>query len=369
MLERLPDAIGAISSVHRGEDALALLHDRRWDDLVLQQARPNPTLLGAWQRVLGGLGLGEPLVVTVSSGGTLLAAGAFTVRRALRGRLSAAAWLGKSLQSFSPDILASAPEYAEVLVDRLLGEVDLVKLTTVEGGRFAAAVRRLAPWASVHAAPGTFVTELPVTTHARLQRSAASDQRRAERAGVRVEVQVATDPADVAPALERLFRLHRSRWWGRAWENANFSTGARTRAFHRAAVIALAREDGVRLAEIFEDGQLVASNLALLAGRGGVGYRMATQPGSGLKGPGHFALLAVLEQLEADGCRVFDLGGGALDPASPKGRLKPIEQGFAELVVASSPRVQSLVRLAAAGRARTTGYRIGPAPGATPQTR
>ena len=340
-------------TVARGEEAaLALLDDPRWNELVRGQPRPNPTLLGGWQRALMGLKLGVPIVIAVEHGAELVAGGPFGLHRALGGRLSYATWLGRAFQPFSPDVIARTSEAVDVLVDALLGEVDIVRLWALAEGSTVAAVERRAPWGSVRPAPsGTLVVELPTPTRPRLLRSLAKDERRASRAGVRVETWVTTDPEAIARALERLFRLHRERWWGDPQENANFSTSAETRALHRNAVAAVAREGRAQIVEIAEDGRLVASHLSLLAGRGGVAYTMAMRRGKGLASPGHRAYVVAIDELQAAGCEVVDIGGGTLDPASPKGRLKPTHEPFVEVFVAASPRLQRMANSALAGRA------------------
>lgn len=339
-------------TVARGEEAFALLGDPRWNELVMRQPRPNPTLLGGWQRALMGLKIGVPIVIGVERGQELVAGGPFGLHQALGGRISYATWLGRAFQPFSPDVIAVTSEAADVLVDALLGEVDVVRLWALAEGSMVAAVERQAPWGSVRPAPsGTLVVELPTQTRPRFLRSLAKDERRAGRAGVRVETCVAADPEAIAQPLERLFRLHRERWWGDPQENANFSTSAVTRAFHRNAVAAVAREGRAQIVEVIEDGRLVASHLSLLAGRGGLAYTMAMRPGKGLASPGHRAYFVAVDELEAAGCEAVDIGGGPLDPASPKGRLKPTHEPFVEIFVAASPRVQRLANSARTGRA------------------
>ena len=184
---------------YRGEEALAFLGDPHWTELVEQQARPNPTLLGGWQRALALQRRGEPLVLAVTAGDTLVAGGAFAIQRALGGRITYATWLGSSFQSFSPDALATGPDAADALVDGLLDEVDLVKLMAVGEGVLVSALRRRAPWGAIgRGRNGTYFSQLPPPTRNRLLRDAARDERRAARAGVEVEVRVATEPCDVA---------------------------------------------------------------------------------------------------------------------------------------------------------------------------
>ena len=336
------------TSIERGVRSLEALLDPVWDELVVRQACPNPTLLGGWQRALG-RHAPAPLVATVRSGEALAAAGAFGLRRF--GRLSVAAWLGGDLQSFSPDILADDRDSADALVDALLGAVDVVRVPVLADGWLISSVARLAPWATAWDAPGSLVSSLPLPMRNRLRSDAASDQRRADRAGIPVEIRCATAPDETVQALERLFRLHRRQWASRRKENnAHFATTRAERAIHRDAVAALAQADRVRLIEVFEEGQLVASNLALRAGHGALGYLMATQPGRGLASPGRRALLEVAERLAGDGCTIYDIGGSPLSADSPKARLKPERVRFVNLVVAASPRLQRPIRAALHGK-------------------
>jgi hypothetical protein len=361
-----PPSGGAMrATVLRGADARALLDDPRWDDLVRSRPRPNPTLLGCWQRALLGLGAGTPLAVAVEQGARLVAGGAFATRATARGRLTMACWPGGSFQPFSPDVLAESPAAADALVDALLGEVGLVRLWAVGRGPLVAALRRRAPWASIRAGrASTWVVSLPLRPELRSGqvRELAKDERRALRAGVALDISVAERPEDAVPAVVRLFRLHRERWAGRPEENASFSSTRRTRAVYREAVAAAARAGYVRVIEVREraggeaggdgggEGRLVASQLALLAGRGAVTHTTAMSRGTS-RSPGHHAFLATLDLMAEAGCELVDIGGGALESTSPKGRLAPAHDPFVEIAAARSPSIQRLIGLGITARA------------------
>jgi CelD/BcsL family acetyltransferase involved in cellulose biosynthesis len=338
--------------VEDGVKALSLL-DRRWDALVERQPRPNPTLLAEWQRDLAGLGFGRPLVVTVERGGELVAGGAFSVRAKLRGKLTVASWLGGDRQNHSPDIIVAPghDDAAAALVDALLERVHLVLVPTLEDGHFRAAVLRRKPTAHIkRLGDETLVVTLPPLTRSKLLREIAKDQRHADRVEANVKVRIAAQPVAVADALERLFALHRERWEDRPWENANFSTDESTRAWHRSAIGALARDDRVRVVEVEEDGVVVASHLSLRAGPGGLAYAMAMRKGRGLRSPGHRAYFAATEVLQSEGVQILDIGGGTLDPASPKGKLAPKTRPFTLVLVSSSSAIELVAAAAYAAR-------------------
>lgn len=68
----------------------------------------------------------------------------------------------------------------------------------------------------------------------------ARDVRRANRAGVVIEVRVARTSAEVEPALERLVVLHPARREGDATEESRFSTMGRQRNWYRRSTLATA---------------------------------------------------------------------------------------------------------------------------------
>jgi len=102
---------------------------------------------------------------------------------------------------------------------------------------------------------------------------------------------------------------------------------------------AMAACDKVQLVEVFEDGELVASHLGLLADRGALTHTLAIQVGGRLKGPGHVVQLAVVEAAMSVGAEVIDRGRGGL-PGDPKIDLGPRKVPFGTFQAARSPAMQ-----------------------------
>ena len=370
-------ATGALRvHVARGADFASLL-DERWNALVRRQALPNPTLSATWLRAAAAWEPGLPLVVAVERRDRLVAGGAFGLSRPL-GRVgpAVATWLGNRRLLFSPDLLVD-PDAAgaeEALWEALAAEAAVVRLyPTRLDGLAATALRARAPWRSMRPCLEGWVTALPPTTIERRLREAAYERRRAERAGARISVSVAADPDAVAPSLERLFRLHRQRWAGHPTATARFSGTKRLRHWFRHTLAALAARGEVRIAEVLEDGVVVASGLALLTGRGALYHTTASRVGGRLKGPGHVAALAVVEALIEAGAEVLDLGRGSARPGGFKADLAPTRVASGSIVAARSHAVQrcldtaSLLRRAAGsarrrGRVQATRSSHAPAP-------
>ena len=331
------------SRVAWGEEAIALL-DERWDALVRRQPVPNPTLSATWLREMMAWERGVPFVVIVEAGDRLVGGGAFGLRRPLGPRgPRLATWLGGGRPALTADLLTDpeVPASGGLLVDALLGETHAVHLVpTPLDGAAAVALRARVPWvARWHEVDG-WVVALPPPKLDDLRRKVAYAKRRAARLGASVSVSVAEDPEAVAACLERLFILHRERWRGRSDEMVQFSTTEEQRAWHRRAVVAMAARGEVRLSEVFEDSELVASTLGLLAGRGALFLTPAVRVGGRLRGPGHVAMLAWVESALAAGGKVMNLGSGSGEPEGPKAALGPTLVPCGRLIAARSAAAQ-----------------------------
>lgn len=331
--------------VARGPE-VADLFDAAWDELVLRQRVPNPTLSTPWMRHYLQLERATPYAVTVADGRTLVAAGAFAVREPLgRHGPRIARWLGPGRLLNQPDVLggagASRTAPARALMETVLEDVHGVYLGKAPlDGAAVRALRALAPWMHDEPAEHGWLVGLPPRRHPRLLQKALYAERKAERLGARVRVEVWRHPDEVLPALERLFLLYLHRWSDREGELKRFASPGSQRSWYR-SVIAEASEGGtVRLIEVFENDILVSSLLGLLAGRGALFHTTATRPGGKLWGPGHRAMLAWAEEAERSGATRMDLGRGYAERGSPKARLGPTPIPFGKVIAASSRRWQ-----------------------------
>jgi CelD/BcsL family acetyltransferase involved in cellulose biosynthesis len=334
-------------SAAEGGDALRLL-DPSWDRLVLAQPVPNPTLLGPWLRAAATLHEDPPLVVAVHDHSGAVAGGAFRIRRlGGRGGPRVASWLGPTAFQNSPDLITeprAGGGPGALVVSELLDRVRLVHLPmTVLSGNAADAFQTALPHSRMNTLGETFFVPLPSPRVESVRRSAARSLRRASRAGVRVSITVHSTPADVRPALERMFRLYRHAWHQREGEMGRFARTADQRAAYRRALDALAGAGHVRVVEVTENGRPIAAQLGLLAGRGALAHTTALARDGSLHGAGNIALLAWVEEATTAGAQVMDLSRGGGEPGGPKRRLgagpapwgtviaarsRPLQQGF-----------------------------------------
>jgi CelD/BcsL family acetyltransferase involved in cellulose biosynthesis len=184
------------------------------------------------------------------------------------------------------------------------------------------------------------------------------DCRRAVRRGAeKIELRLVASPDEIAPALERLFVMHAERWRTRGGEIPRFSTTEAHRDWYRRVVAAMAERGDVLISELREDGELVASSLAFVAGRGAAAHTTAVRVGGKLKEPGRAPQLHLCRALEDIGVEAVDLGPGACEPGSPKAGLGPTRHVVPRLLAAGSRRSQRAVNTALAVRARVRGSR------------
>jgi CelD/BcsL family acetyltransferase involved in cellulose biosynthesis len=332
-----------------GSSALELL-DERWDELLRDQPLPNPTLGSTWLRALARWETGTPLVAVAEQDGRLRAAAALELRR--RGRLApvVATWLGPVEQQFSADVLGE-PEAAAAIVDAVLEHADVLTVGAPASGVAPAAVAAAAPWRVATTSGPRWILRCPAPRLEHVRREVARDLRHAASLGAGVESRIRQRPEDVAPALERMFRLHRARWRDRPGETPRFATTARHRAWNRDIFLRLAAGGDVRLVEVVEDGAVVAASLGLRCGSGALAHTTAMRPGGALHNPGLVAALVRYEALAADGAAAIDLGVSSCAPGSPKARLGPEPDPIVLLFAASSPlRQRALLGLQRAAR-------------------
>jgi CelD/BcsL family acetyltransferase involved in cellulose biosynthesis len=176
--------------------------------------------------------------------------------------------------------------------------------------------------------------------------------RRARRGGAAVAMTVAEEPPAVVAALERLFVLYRERWDRRSREIPRFSTSDEQREWYRRAVGSMAARDEASVVEVWEDRALVASKLGLTSGWGSMFHTTATRPGRRLRGPGHVAMVALVDAAIAAGATIMDLGRGAGTPSGPKRRIGATEVPLASFLFFRSKRAQRALQGATDMRGR-----------------
>jgi CelD/BcsL family acetyltransferase involved in cellulose biosynthesis len=142
-----------------------------------------------------------------------------------------------------------------------------------------------------------------------------------------VEVAVARTPAQLGPALEDAYRVHRLRWQGRR-DMSGFITPTGVR-FHRAAVLALAPMDMPRITVVRCAGRPVAFAFSLHFAGATYGVAMAFDPAYAAFGPGLEAKLTSIEAAAAEGItRVELLGTDAPHKRRLTDRFEPVYQGI-----------------------------------------
>ena len=286
--------------------AASAAFDERWDDLVLAQPVPNPTLLSTWLKALAVDSPAQPLTILVQRNGRLVAGGAFALHERLRPLgWKVATWLGSSLQLFSPDLIAdpAVPAGPVLIADALLARVPAVYLVeTPVLGLAAQAFTTRAPWARAFPEQPGYRVALPSPRVSRLERKSTYSIRRVERLGIEVNVRLAEAPHEVLSALDRFFAVHESRFPPGANGDRRFANEP-TRQWYRDTIGRLARESRAFLIEIQESGYLMASQLTLLAGHGALFHGAATRPGGRLRGPGHVLMHLSLQHALDKGAR------------------------------------------------------------------
>jgi len=142
-----------------------------------------------------------------------------------------------------------------------------------------------------------------------------------------IEVLVARSPAQLAPALEDAYRVHRARWEGRR-DMSGFVTPTGLR-FHRAAVLALAELDVPRITVVRCGGRPIAFAFSLQLEGATYGVAMAFDPAYAQFGPGLEAKLTSLEAAAAEGITRMELLGTDAPHKRPlTDRFEPIYQGI-----------------------------------------
>jgi CelD/BcsL family acetyltransferase involved in cellulose biosynthesis len=287
-----------------------------WDTLVRAMPRPSPFFLHAWLSTWWRhYGDGSELAVHVARrDGRLVAALPLLVR--MRLGLRTGRFLGGRQSALADLLLAPGedPSVGAALAARVPASADLVDLyglptrsrvaealghsiELVE--RVEAPVLDLTPgWESVYQAK---TSSKKRNLHRRRRRQLAELGR--------LDVVVARNLDELAPALEEAFRLHVLRWEGRP-DGSGFATPV-GRRFHREAIKALADLDVPRIVLLTIDGRAVAFHYYLaFEGRMYV-HRLAFDPDLARLSPGLVNTLDTIEAAAAEGLTRVEFLGGA----------------------------------------------------------
>ena len=324
-----------------------------WDALVRAAPRPSPFLLHgwllAWWRHRGGR---AALRVHVARrDGRLVGALPLYVRSARGVRV--ARFVGDETAALADLLLGpgAGTDVAARLVDRARGgDHDYADLFGLPGSsRLGASVapdgltlvpRVEAPVLDLDGAGWEAVYRARTSAK---RRSLHRRRRRQLSALGRVEVVTARALDELEPALEDAFRLHAARWEDRP-EASGFHTPA-GRAFHRAALRALAPAGVPRIVLLRLDGRAIACNYSLRLGDRMYFHELAFDPAFAQYSPGLVTTLETIGAAATDGVRRVEFLGGAerykLELAD---RCEPLYQG---LGLAGTWRGRALVPLRA----------------------
>jgi CelD/BcsL family acetyltransferase involved in cellulose biosynthesis len=319
-----------------------------WDDLVRAMPRPSPFLLhawlGAWWRHYGD---GATLTVhTARRDGTLLGAAPFFVRS--RMGVAVASFLGGEHSALADLLLApdASPTIAQDLTKRIAGSepgyLDVHGLP--HESRLAHA---LGPSIDVLKRVESPVLDLSDGWEAVYNAKTSSKKRNLHRRRRRqlgelgrLEVQVARERDQLAPALEEAFRLHKLRWEGRP-DGSDFAS-AQGERFHRAALLELAELDIPRIVLLTVDGRAIAFHYYFAFEGRMIVHRLGFDPAFGRYSPGLVNTLDTIETAAAEGLtRVEFLGGAERYKVELADGFDPLCRG---LGLARGWRARALVR-------------------------
>ncbi len=300
-------AVGTISI----EDLGALAPD--WDELAARQAWPDPlrraSWLRAWWHAFGATReRRDPLILTTSGEDRLTGAAPLMLERFPGGAL-VLRHLGNSSHWFDPDLLVD-PDQPDARADlaRAISEVpcDLVVLEDLAAGSPTIG-------ALTRAMPGALVIDQgEVRNRYRIDDPPALGRRRkdtrrslrlAQRAGHAIEISIADDPGEILRGMDEALDLTQRVW--RARGDSSEVTHPAGRRYVRDAIGGLTHGQA-SLTRVRADGRLVAFDLALREGVGGVMFRGNWDPESGIGGAGWMSMLATMDHLIAAGAREID---------------------------------------------------------------
>jgi CelD/BcsL family acetyltransferase involved in cellulose biosynthesis len=305
-----------------------------WDDLVRSRPRPSPFLLHAWLvEKWRHYGSGAQLAVHVAyQDGELVGAIPLCVRR--RRGLRVLEFLGGDTALGDMLVAGERPDVAVALAERAAsGGHDFAEFSGLPAGsRLAAALgqSRLAMIERSEAPVLDLSAGWDEVYRAKVPSKRRSHHRRRRRQLAElghVAVEVAHTADELEQALEDAFRLHALRWHGRP-DGSGFASPV-GKAFHRAAIQALAALDVPRIVTLKIDGRPVAFHYYLaLEGRMYV-HRIGFDPAFGRFSPGLINTLDAIEAADAEGLtRVEFLGGAERYKLELADHMEPLYQAF-----------------------------------------
>jgi len=278
----------------------------RWDELVGSMPRPTPFLLHGWLVPWWrhyGAGR-EPAIHVSRAGGRLAAALPLMVGRTCA-RTPVARFVGAP-DSTLADIVAPAETDERTLhrlLDAAVAEHRLLDLYSLAPDGHLASILPARCLRTRTRAPVMDMRDGWEDVFARKtsgRRRALYRRRwRQLRAAGPVELSVATEERDVAPALEDAFRIHALRWRGRP--DVSTFADERGREFNRAAMAALARSGCVRMVTLRVAGAPVAFTCSLHTGGRMFLYRLAFDPQYGRCSPGILVTLEAIRLAAEEG--------------------------------------------------------------------
>jgi CelD/BcsL family acetyltransferase involved in cellulose biosynthesis len=303
-----------------------------WDALVTQMRRPSPFLLHGWLREWWRhhSDRGRLAVHVAHDGDRLTGALPLFVQR--RAGLSVARFLGGDAAALADVLVADGADASTA--DRLLDQAassgadyaDLFGLP--EKSRLGDERLHLIPRAEAPVMDLAAGWEATYRAKTSAKRRNLHGRRRRQLEGFGdVTFDVARDLEELSPALEDAFLLHAARWRDRP-EASGFAT-ARGRAFHRAALAALAPLGVPRIAILRVAGRPAACNYYFLLGGCMYFHELAFDPVLARWSPGQIATLEAIGAAAEEGARRVEFLGGAerykLELAD---RLEPLHQGL-----------------------------------------
>jgi CelD/BcsL family acetyltransferase involved in cellulose biosynthesis len=309
--------------------------EEEWDALVRSRERPSPFLLHRWLlEWWRHYGDGELAVHVARRDGRLVGALPLCVRS--RYGLRVLSFLGGESSSLADLFVADGEQSATATALAARGASsgqDFAEFSGLPAGSRLVATLGSSDLTVIERSEAPVLdlsTGWEAVCRSKLSSKKRSHYRRRRRqlAEVgRVEVAVARTAAELEPALEDAFALHLLRWNGRP-DGSGFATPA-GKAFHQAAIQALASLDVPRIVTLKIDGRPVAFHLYLvLEGRMYV-YRIAFDPSFGRLSPGLINTLDAIENAAAEGAtRVEFLGGAERYKVELADRMEPLYQGF-----------------------------------------
>lgn len=161
---------------------------------------------------------------------------------------------------------------------------------------------------------------------------------------------VSRGPDEIVEAFERLVTLYLRRWSSDRDAGDAYSDVVTERARYVRLLPALAARNAARIAEVLDGETLLASVLGFVHGSGALFHTTATEAASPVRGPGHLAMLAWVEEAMNLGATEMYLGRGGGDPQGPKARLGATEIPLVDFVAASRRSFQRGLRAALAVR-------------------